>query len=360
MTRALVLAAVVLGALPAGAAADCTASRSLRTGPTDGALYSTMAPFEHFTTARTQLFPHTCAVSGRVRARVAPGDYRTPYIATTRERDQMYLYGYGPDPATQGAYVASVGTRAHCAKTLADAHPRHGARAGLELPGRDGCARERLPLRRLRKHARQARSADRDVARRELPEDPNGTGAAYNGLIVMPDGRIVTKRIERGPCPAGRPPPTYPATVGAFTGFDCAAVNSFRPRLVVLDPGRLRVISMRRPAGADTGGSRRGRSHLRRGTRHLFRFRYRHGRLGSIVAGVRVYRTAASARARGRGDRRLPGGPDELPAPAEPLTVTAVSTHDSAGSSGSALSAASARAAGSCRRPRSTRRPGPS
>ena len=39
---------------------------------------------------------------------------------------------------------------------------------------------------------------------------PGRTGAAYNGMVVLPDGRIVAKKIERGPCPATRCRPRRP------------------------------------------------------------------------------------------------------------------------------------------------------
>ena len=64
----------------------------------------------------------------------------------------------------------------------------------------------------------------RRAARRELPEDPALTGAAYNGLIVLPDGNIVAKKIERGPC----------ATPGALPGLHL--LGDERP--AVADRGR--------------------------------------------------------------------------------------------------------------------------
>jgi hypothetical protein len=96
------------GAAPA-AAAPCG---TLRPGPSAGPYYRTVAPFEHDNSARTQVFPATCPVtSAHVSARQARTDFTTPYIAVTRNRDQLYVYGYGADAATQGGYVAGVDPR---------------------------------------------------------------------------------------------------------------------------------------------------------------------------------------------------------------------------------------------------------
>jgi len=84
-------------------------------GPTTGPYYRTVAPYEHFGSARTQVFPDTCTVSEiagpgnvEIASRASPVDFTTPYIAFTRDRDQLYLYGYGADAATEGGYVASI------------------------------------------------------------------------------------------------------------------------------------------------------------------------------------------------------------------------------------------------------------
>src|SRR6185436_3978811 len=114
--------------------------------------------------------------------------------------------------------------------------------------------------------------------------DPNLTGAAYNGMIVLPDGRIATKKIERGPCPAALNPPTEPATVGAFAGLVCAAANALPSRIVVVEPRRLRIVSQVVPPEPVTGRITFGAVGSRRyvyaaGNDDLFRFRYRDGRL---------------------------------------------------------------------------------
>ncbi|MBN1528830.1 MAG: hypothetical protein JW895_07195 [Thermoleophilaceae bacterium] len=332
MRRVLPLAAGLLALLPATAAADCDAARSLRTGPTDGGLYATIAPFEHFSTARTQVFPHTCGGAGPVRARVAPGDYRTPYIATTRERGQLYLYGYGPDPAAEGAYVASVNPRTlreRWRTRIRDTSPVPGwSYPGVMAVHGNG----RLYAVYASVIVKLDPRTGRTLARRELPEDPDGTGAAYNGLIVMPDGRIATKRIERGPCPAAGIPPTYPSTVGAFVGLTCAGQNALPTPVVVLEPGRLRIVSVTRPPEPITGRiTTAGRYVYAAGRDTLFRFRYRRGRLALDRGwGPVVYRRGGERPGTGPG---VMGGfvvvqTNFLPS-AAPLTLTAVSVRDS-------------------------------
>ena len=81
------------------------------------------------------------------------------------------------------------------------------------------------------------------VARRILPENPNGTGAAYNGLIVLPDGRIVAKGIERGPCKLS----------GTFGGLLCSIHNGLPTPVVVVDPTYLKILSILKPQEPVTG-----------------------------------------------------------------------------------------------------------
>ena len=336
---ALAAVCLIAAAAPTSAeGAGCARDRELRVGPSNGPYYATLAPFEHFSSSRGQVFPHTCAVpgSGRVRMRRAPGDYRTPYIAATRDRDQLYVYGYGPDAAGEGGYVASVAPgslRERWRTRIPDASPaRQWSYPGvLAVHGNGflyavyGSVMVKLnPL------------TGATLARRRLPEDPGGTGAAYNGLIVLPDGRIATKKIERGPCPGGLGEPTYPATGGAFVGLTCAARNALPSRIVVVDPRRLRILSSVAPPEPVTGRITFGRSGGRSfvyaaGRDSLFRFRYRRGALSlDRNWGPVTYR---------RGDQQPGTGPgllgrfvvvqtNFLPS-TEPLTVTAVSVRDS-------------------------------
>src|SRR4051794_1125200 len=77
------------------AADPCHRSASLKTGPTHGAFYSTVSPFEHFHSDRTQVFKFACSLSelggGKIQARSSPVNFSTPYIAFTRDRNQLFV-----------------------------------------------------------------------------------------------------------------------------------------------------------------------------------------------------------------------------------------------------------------------------
>src|SRR4051794_6047583 len=95
---AAIAALALVSPAPAASAAatdPCPRSRELHVGPAAG-LFSTVAPFEHFGSNRTQVFPATCTLAelagpGRptIAARRSPADFTTPYIATTRARGQL-------------------------------------------------------------------------------------------------------------------------------------------------------------------------------------------------------------------------------------------------------------------------------
>jgi hypothetical protein len=172
-----------------------------------GLYYSTVAPYEHFGSDRTQIFPYRCTVSeiagpGRAESatRVSPVDFTTPYIAFTRDRDQLYLYGYGADAAAEGGYVASIDP-----ETLQERWRRHilgnGPPGQWSYPG-VGLAHGNRFVYAIYTNilVKLDPCTGATLARPSLPVDPDQTGAAYNGMIVMPDGRIVAKKIERGPC----------------------------------------------------------------------------------------------------------------------------------------------------------------
>ena len=114
---ALILASLTFaGAANAAQPPGCAAA-DIKPGTTDAGLYRTIAPFEHFSSNRTQVFPHTCTLRQltgskrpEIAARQSPDDFSTPYIAATRNRGQLFVYGYGANAATEGGYVASVST----------------------------------------------------------------------------------------------------------------------------------------------------------------------------------------------------------------------------------------------------------
>ena len=124
--------------------------------------------------------------------------------------------------------------------------------------------------------------------------------------------------------------------MGAFAGLNCAAANALPSQLVVVEPRRLRVLSKTTAPEPVTGritfGHSDGRDYVyAAGRDSLFRFRYRRR---SLV----LDRGWGPVRYR-RGDQRPGTGPgllggflvvqtNFLPSTA-PLTVTAVSVHDS-------------------------------
>lgn len=325
---------VAFGLLAAPAAADpCVSSRALHVGG-GGALYSTVAPFEHFGSNRTQVFPSACTTAElagggtvHVGARTAPVDFTTPYIATTRARNQLFVYGYGADAATAGGYVASVDPRSlrqRWRTQIPDPSPAgQWSYPGVMLAHGNGFLYAVYGNVLVKLDA-----ATGDVlARRELPEDPNGTGAAYNGMIVLPDGRIATKKIERGPCAD---------TTSALGGLRCAGTNAIPSELVIVDPDRLRILDTAELSetvlGRITWGRTDGRDFIYlAGADALTRYRYHDGHVALDRRwGPVTYRTGAQQPGTGPG---LLGDwvvvqTNFLPS-SEPLTVTAVSARDS-------------------------------
>jgi hypothetical protein len=311
--------AIGAGAAPA-AAAPCGA---LRPGPSNGPYYRTVAPFEHDNSARTQVVPATCPVtSAHVSARQAQTDFTTPYIAVTRNRDQLYVYGYGADAATQGGYVAGVDPRTLRQRWRTLIHdpspPGQWSYPGVMLAHGNGFL--------YAVYGNILVKLDPDtgavVHRRVLPEDPRGTGAAYNGMIVLPDGNLALKKIERGPCTS---------TASPLSGLQCALANQLPSLLVIVEPDRLHVT-----AEQDLGQTVLGRITYGGGDIYiagqstLSRYRYARGRVRLDRSwGPVTYRTGAQTPGTGTGllgdwvvvqTNFLPSG--------APLTVTAVSTDD--------------------------------
>lgn len=312
----------------------------MRPGPTAGAYFATVAPFEHAGSDRTQVFPRSCTLAeltGERRPAIAlrssPQDVATPYDAVTRRRDQLYLYGYGADAATEGGYVASFDPatlRQRWRTRIPDrSPPGQWSYPGVVLAHGNGFVYAVYGNVLVKLDPRTGRT----LARRVLPEDAGQTGAAYNGMVVLPDGRIVTKELERGPCPATALPS---AQTGAITGLTCAAANALPTRLVVVDPRRLRVLDVRTPPEPVTGRITAGRAGGRdvvyvAGRDHLFRYAYRHGRLRLDRGwGPVTYRTGGQQPGTGPGllGRFVVVQTNFLPSD-EPLTVTAVDSRDS-------------------------------
>ncbi|MFL5845381.1 MAG: hypothetical protein ACJ762_11855 [Solirubrobacteraceae bacterium] len=325
----LALLVVLLAPAAAQAADPCPRTRSLHTGPRADGFWNTTAPFEHFGANRSQVFAHSCTLTeltGRAQPRIAlrssPVDFSTPYNAATRNRDQLYLYGYGPDAARQGGYVAGVDPR-----TLAQ-------RWRTQIPDTKPAGQWSYPGVML-SHANGFLYAiygnvlvkldpvsGAVVARRELPEDPQQTGAAYNGMIVLPDGRLAAKKIERGPC----------ASDGPLTGLSCAVANALPSLIVVVDPRRLKVLSGVVPPEPITGRITFGGGHIyAAGRDHLFRYRYARGALTFDRGwGPVAYRTGTQTPGTGPGllGHFVVVQTNFLPS-SQPMTVTAVDSRDS-------------------------------
>jgi hypothetical protein len=217
----------------------CVRSRDLRVGPTNSAYFSTVSPFEHFDSQRTLVFPSTCTlaeIAGRgpikIVAREARRTYAKPYVPITRLRNQVYIYGFGTNPQTDGGFVASINPVTLVQRwrtTIKAPPPAQWSYPGVLTVNGKGFLYAIYANVLVKLDANTGKT----LARRLLPENPKGYGAAYNGLVILPDGRIVAKGIERGPC----------AKSGTFAGLQCASKNALPSPVVVVDPGNLKILS---------------------------------------------------------------------------------------------------------------------
>ncbi len=318
----------------------CPRTRDLDPGRSDGPFYSTVAPFEHFGSNRAQVFPRSCntrQLTGTdqpvIAERSSPEDFATPYISATRNRNQLYVYGYGSDAAEDGAFVASVDPRTLAERwrtSILDRRPDHGwSYPGVMAVHGNGY----LYAVYGNVIAKLDPRTGETLQRARLPEDPEGTGAAYNGLVVLPDGRIATKKIERGPCAIT---PGVPASAGAISGLFCSVANGLPSEIVIVDPRKLEILSSIVPPEPITGRITAGRSDGRdyiygAGRDSLVRFRYRDGDLSlDRKWGPVTYRTGDQTPGTGPG---ILGGfvvvQTNFATSTEPMTLTAVSVHDS-------------------------------
>ena len=174
----------------------------------------------------------------------------------------------------------------------------------------------------------------RIVRRLTLPEDPAQTGAAYNGMVVLPDGTLALKKLERGPCPGSRP--TDAASNEAITGLICAGQNALPSLLLLVDPDRLHVLTRTTPpetvAGRITAARFRGRTYIYcAGHDTLFRYRVSSSHRLSLDRGWGpvTYRTGAEQPGTGPGVMGdwIVVQTNFLPSSA-PLHVTAVNQAD--------------------------------
>jgi hypothetical protein len=287
----------------------CHRSASLETGPTHGAFYSTVSPFEHFHSDRTQVFKFACSLGelggGKIQARSSPVKFSTPYIAFTRDRNQLFVYGYGRNAATEGGFVARVNPstlRQHWrTQILATELPNQWSYPGVGLAHGNGFVYAIYANILVKLDP----ASGAILKKRELPEDPNQTGAAYNGMIVMPDGVIVAKGMERGPCPPL--PPDASASDEAFEGLLCGTRNKLPSRILTIDPATLKILQNVSPPEPSTGRVTAGRTSGQdyvyvAGSDSLFRYLYSGGQLTiDNNWGPVTYRTGAQQPGTGPG-----------------------------------------------------------
>lgn len=342
--RTLLIAAagalLLTAAGPAAAADPCPRTAGLEPGSTDGPFFRTVSPFEHFSSDRSQVFPHTCTLreltgvrSPAIAARSSASDFSTPYISATRRRGELFVYGYRRNPVTEGAFVAKVDPRTleeQWRTPILDTEPADGWTypGVMAIHGNGYIYADYASV-----IVKIDPATGETLERRELPEDPDGTGAAYNGLVILPDGRIVAKKIERGPCAT---PPDATASAAAIRGLFCSAANGLPSKLVVISPRNLRIISRATPpepiTGRITAGRTAGTDYVYgAGDDSLFRFRYRRGELTFDREWGRVtYRTGAQQPGTGPGQMgRFMVVQTNFVSASEPMTITAVDTRDS-------------------------------
>lgn len=227
----------------------CPETALLEPGGTRGAYYRTVAPFEHEDSARTQVFDQTCSLrelpaETGVQVRTAPGDYATPYIVSTRNRDELITYSYGSDAADSGASIAMVDARTlreRWRTLITDTTPRgQWSYPGVSAVVGDGAVVAVYGNQLVRLRARDGAIE----AWRELPEDPDGSGAAYNGFVALSDGTLVLKGIERGACPLRYTDEGPLAFIEAFGGLVCASVHQAPTQLMTVDPRSLQILDV--------------------------------------------------------------------------------------------------------------------
>ena len=281
----------------------CVRTASLATGPADGPLYRTLAPFEHHDIDRTQTFAQACTLaelgggtSPVIKLRTAPDDYLMPYIVQTRDRDQLFLYGYGADARHDGAYVAAIDadTLQQRWRTNFSLEPAGSGQQPWSWPG---VVTIHGNGKLYAVYGNQFYKLDPDsgaiLAQRALPQ--GDYGAVYNGMDVLPDGRLVAKNMEAGPCPpldieallpaALKPLASSNVFAESFGGLACYLLfNHAASTLVVIDPDTLDIVdqlTLPEPVTGRVTTARDG-DHAEiyvAGAKSLYRYRYDDGHL---------------------------------------------------------------------------------
>lgn len=217
----------------------CPASARLKTGPSGGAWFNTLSPFEHFDSMRTQVFPYTCTaqqIAGSdpvaIVTRTSVGDYPSPYNAMTRNRDELFVYG-GYAAQDNGAYVAKLDPA-----TLREAwrvYMRVASDDHFNWPGVAGIHGNGFVYAVAGNLLAKVNPDTAEMLMVRLPEHRGQGGAAYNGFVVSPQGVIFAKSIERGA--------KCPSDCNSICGLACAAKNDVPSFLVAVDPRDLSFVA---------------------------------------------------------------------------------------------------------------------
>jgi len=258
--------------------ANCPASNTLQTGVAGGGWYNTVAPSEHFNSARSQVFPNTCTLAQitsspgpyRINSRIAPGSYPNLYNIATRRQNELFVYGgYAGEG---GSYVAKIDPatlfeRWRVTLTIPSTQWSFLGAMGVLGDGEIYSVQSNL-LAKIDPETGHYQTL-------ELPQlaPPTGTGAAYNGFVATPGGLLILKSIERGPC-----------SDDDTGGIECAISNNLPGTIVVVDPVHMKVM-----ATATTSEPALGRISVERhdgvdfiyvpGVTQLVRYRYTRGEL---------------------------------------------------------------------------------
>lgn len=130
--------------------------------------------------------------------RRAPESYATPYIAQTRERDELFVHGFGARADKEGGSVAKVDTATleeEWRTEIIDEEPSTRLWPGVVTARGDGSLYAVFASRLVRLNA----ATGAVLAEADLPH--GRYGAVYDGMTRLSDGRIVVKAMMQVPCP---------------------------------------------------------------------------------------------------------------------------------------------------------------
>jgi hypothetical protein len=213
----------------------CPASALLVTGSDNGPWYRTLMPFEHFNSARTQQFPHSCNThqlagpeGALVKTRFASGSYPEPYNVLTRERDELFVHG-GYVDQDYGAYVAKLDpvTLRETWRVIMRIDGE-----SFDWPGVSGVLGNGFVYAisgNLLAKIDPESGASQIIT---LPQHADGCGAAYNGFVVTEGGVLIAKSLERGT-----------SKVNGLAGLKAVADNNIPAILIAVNPETMEIIA---------------------------------------------------------------------------------------------------------------------